>query len=225
MESRINSWSLIHAFLMLACTADVLVERSMLLATAAAALSFSCFIFFMRGEWTPSGNFGRGNAVTALRLGMCLFLALFGEKVAPWLVALVGGMILTADGLDGFLARRDNYASPFGARFDMETDAFFMLVLSMLAIVLNRLGVWVIAAGLLRYGYVAAAPLVPATSTKGVRSMRARIIYVVTSICLLSAFMPFLSIGRPMAMAGTLALTVSFAIDFAGALRSRRRHS
>ena len=209
---------------MLACAAHVLIEWSMLPTAAAAALSFSCFIFFMREEWTPSGNFGRGNWVTAARLGVCLLLALVGGNVAPWLVALVGGMILAADGLDGLLARRDNHASPFGARFDMETDAFFMLVLSMLAIVLDRLGVWVIAAGLLRYVYVAATPLVPATSTGRVRSMRARIIYVFTSICLLSAFLPCLSLSRPLTMAGTLVLTVSFAIDFADAFSRRRQH-
>ena len=224
MVTRLDTWSLIHAFVMLACTAYVLIERSMPLAAAAAALSFSCFIFFMRGEWTPSGHFGRGNAVTALRLGGCLLLALVAENIEPWLVALVGGTILAADGLDGFLARRDNHASLFGARFDMETDAFFILVLSMLAIVLDRLGIWVIAAGLLRYVYVAASPLVPATSTKNVRSVRARIMYVVTAICLLSAFLPLFPITRPLAMMGTLALTVSFAIDFAAAFTRRRRN-
>jgi phosphatidylglycerophosphate synthase len=223
MDTRLDTWSLIHAFVMLACTADMFIERSLFLTAAAGALSFSTLIFLARGEWTPSGSFGRANAVTAVRLGICLFLALVGQYLAPWLVALVGGIILAADGLDGCLARRDNQASVFGARFDMEADAFFMLVMSMLAIMLNRLGIWVIAAGLLRYVYVAATLVAPVASPSEAGSTRAKTIFVFSAVSLLSAFLPFPAIGRPLALAGTLALTVSFAIDFAGVLRSRRR--
>ena len=48
-------------------------------------------------------------------------------------------------------------ASAFGARFDMEVDAFLILVLAALAWRFDKAGVWVLASGLMRYAFVAAA--------------------------------------------------------------------
>ena len=51
--------------------------------------------------------------------------------------------------VDGRLARRTGTASAFGARFDMEVDAFLILVLSVY--VARSLGAWVLLIGLARY--------------------------------------------------------------------------
>ncbi len=74
---------------------------------------------------------------------------------------LVGlaAVALVLDGVDGFVARRTGTASPLGARFDMEVDAFLLLALS--AAVAGRTGVWVLAIGAMRYAYVAASWLLP----------------------------------------------------------------
>ena len=60
------------------------------------------------------------------------------------------------DGVDGWLARRDQTASRFGARFDMEIDALLILALSVLAWRHDKAGEWVVISGLLRYVFVAA---------------------------------------------------------------------
>jgi phosphatidylglycerophosphate synthase len=65
--------------------------------------------------------------------------------------------VLTLDGLDGWLARRGGWASAFGARFDMETDALLVMVLSALVWDLDKAGAWVLLAGLARYLFVASA--------------------------------------------------------------------
>jgi phosphatidylglycerophosphate synthase len=52
-------------------------------------------------------------------------------------------------------------ASAFGARFDMETDAFFILVLSILAWQHGKAGAWVLLCGLMRYAFVAAGWVLP----------------------------------------------------------------
>ena len=65
-------------------------------------------------------------------------------------------MVTVLDGMDGWLARRSTLASAFGARFDMETDALLIMVLSALAWRWDRAGAWVLACGLMRYGFVAA---------------------------------------------------------------------
>jgi phosphatidylglycerophosphate synthase len=70
------------------------------------------------------------------------------------MVAL-GAVALLLDGVDGKVARRTGTASAFGARFDMEVDAFLILVLSAYAV--RTAGVWVLAMGAMRYAFVAAA--------------------------------------------------------------------
>ena len=52
---------------------------------------------------------------------------------------------LVLDGVDGRVARRTGTVSAFGARFDMEVDAFLILVLSVC--VAAQVGWWVLAIG------------------------------------------------------------------------------
>ncbi|WP_254715451.1 CDP-alcohol phosphatidyltransferase family protein [Actinomadura sp. NAK00032] len=66
---------------------------------------------------------------------------------------------LVLDGVDGRVARRTGTASRLGARFDMETDAFLVLVLSVQ--VAWSAGPWVLAIGAMRYAFGAAAWAAP----------------------------------------------------------------
>jgi phosphatidylglycerophosphate synthase len=68
---------------------------------------------------------------------------------------LVGGQ----DTVDGWVARRTGTVSELGARFDMEADAFLILVLS--GYVTGSLGGWVLAIGLMRYAFAAAGWVEP----------------------------------------------------------------
>jgi phosphatidylglycerophosphate synthase len=68
-------------------------------------------------------------------------------------VALVG------DFVDGRVARRTGSVTALGARFDMEVDAWLILVLSVY--VAPMVGGWVLAIGLARYAYVAAGWVLP----------------------------------------------------------------
>jgi phosphatidylglycerophosphate synthase len=61
---------------------------------------------------------------------------------------------LLLDALDGQVARRTGTASTFGARFDMEVDAFLLLVLSVY--MARSMGAWVLAIGAMRYAFVGA---------------------------------------------------------------------
>jgi phosphatidylglycerophosphate synthase len=72
----------------------------------------------------------------------------------PVLVGL-STVALCLDWVDGRVARRTRTASELGARFDMEVDAFLILVLS--AYVARAMGSWVLIIGLMRYAFVAAS--------------------------------------------------------------------
>jgi phosphatidylglycerophosphate synthase len=71
----------------------------------------------------------------------------------------IAAVALVLDAVDGWVARRTHTASPFGARFDMEVDAFLILVLSVY--VARSAGWWVLAIGAARYTFVAARLVAP----------------------------------------------------------------
>ncbi len=85
------------------------------------------------------------------------------ERDAPVgaLVALAS-VALLLDAVDGAVARRTGTASALGARFDMEVDAFLLLVLSVYAAgPAGPVGPWVLVIGAMRYAFVAAGRVAP----------------------------------------------------------------
>ena len=81
-----------------------------------------------------------------------------GPPLAAPLVAL-SAVALALDAVDGWVARRTRTASAFGARFDMEVDAFLILVLSLY--VARPVGWWVVGIGVARYLFAAAGRVLP----------------------------------------------------------------
>lgn len=101
---------------------------------------------------------GRG-AMACAAAGLVLAAVLGnGDSPHPVLFPLAV-LVLTLDAVDGRVARRTGTVSVFGGRFDGETDAFVMLVLS--TQVALQLGWWVLVLGLLRYGFGVAGALLP----------------------------------------------------------------
>jgi phosphatidylglycerophosphate synthase len=83
----------------------------------------------------------------------------FGGRAPVAILVTLATIGLVLDGVDGQVARRTGTVSAFGARFDMEVDAFLILVLSVY--VARTTGWWVLAIGLARYLFVAAGWAVP----------------------------------------------------------------
>lgn len=137
-----------------------------------------------------------------------------GSDVAWMLVALVT-LGLCLDGVDGWLARRSGLTSAFGARFDMEVDSALAGFLAAVALASGKAGIWVLALGFLRYGFVAAmwvwpwldAPLPPSLRRKTICAMQ---IFVLIAL-LAPVVQPPLSVAVGLAM--TLVLAWSFAVD------------
>lgn len=104
---------------------------------------------------------GTANRITLLRGCLVAWLAAFcmtnGSQHQAFWVACVATIALAMDGLDGFIARKTNGESEYGAKFDMEFDAMLMLVLSWLVFAWNQAGPWVLFCGLARYLWAAAS--------------------------------------------------------------------
>jgi len=101
----------------------------------------------------PHARLGFANAVTLLRLALVstLLVPLLGGTPAPVAIIALAIITLSLDGVDGHLARRQQLSSEFGARFDMEVDSAFALVLAALAIVVGGASWLVLLLGLPRY--------------------------------------------------------------------------
>lgn len=175
----------------------------------------------------PHQRFGAANAVTLARVGLTALLAglvFAGPAPQVAIAAVVMAIVaLSLDGVDGWFARTRGTASAFGARFDMETDAAFMLVLCVLAWRFGKAGPWILTAGLLRYAFVAAAYVLPWLRRPLPPAMRRKAVCVAQLIALIAMLAPFV----PPALAAVLgalslaALAVSFAIDVRWLYRER----
>ncbi|HTY48178.1 MAG TPA: CDP-alcohol phosphatidyltransferase family protein [Steroidobacteraceae bacterium] len=173
----------------------------------------------------PFGSLGPANRVTVARGAMVALLAgLLGARAAGAAAAatVVAAAALILDGVDGALARHTRMASRFGARFDMETDALFTAVLSLLAWQLGRVGAWVLMSGAARYAFVAAGRLAPRLRRALPESPARKVVAAVQMVVLVVVIAPF---GTPMlrtalAAAALVALACSFARDILWLVRS-----
>ncbi|MEO6116151.1 MAG: CDP-alcohol phosphatidyltransferase family protein [Pseudolysinimonas sp.] len=109
-------------------------------------------------------RFGPANAVTATRsmlIGVvtAVVVTSFTQPIAALLLTALVVPTLALDAVDGWVARRTGTGTAFGARFDMEADAFLLLVLS--AYDVRMVGGWILAIGLMRYVYVAVGWALP----------------------------------------------------------------
>jgi phosphatidylglycerophosphate synthase len=199
-------------------------------ATAAFA-AIAAVVVFRRRAFHPFDRFGLANQVTLTRaLLVALAAGLIGEARVPALAAAAAGLGLAAtalDGVDGWLARRTGMTSAFGARFDMEVDALLIQVLALLVWQHGKAGVWVIAAGLLRYLFVAAGWVWPWLRQPLAPSTRGKVICVVQIAGLVFALLPM--VRQPysawIAAASLAALTYSFVVDIAWLFRHRHAES
>ncbi len=176
-----------------------------------------------------SDSFGRANRVTLARGTMtALLLALIGEgaiSASAWFAVIVASLVVALDGIDGWIARNRGNTSDFGARFDMETDTLLIFGTAALAWQHGKAGPWILAAGLMRYAFVASSYLLPWMSRTLPSSRRRQTICVVGALSLTASLAPPLlpPISDVVALAGLALLSSSFAIDVAWLARSARR--
>jgi phosphatidylglycerophosphate synthase len=105
---------------------------------------------------------------------------------------LLAGVGLS-DFFDGFVARRIG-ATSFGARLDMEVDAFFMYLLAYIAHFQSGLGSWILAIGSLRYIFVFLSYFLPGNAETQSAPFKffAKSVCALSVIALISVTAPFL---------------------------------
>jgi phosphatidylglycerophosphate synthase len=164
------------------------------LSASTAAL---CFLLLaaLIARYSRTRDLRIADLVTLARgLGVCFIAGFTLQALAGGLarngvlvMIIMGTLCLTLDGVDGRVARARGEATAFGARFDVETDAAMLIVLSIAVAALGIAGWWVLVIGALRYGYVVASLIVPALRTPLPYRYSGKVIAVVQAIALLAA--------------------------------------
>lgn len=193
------------------------------IASAILALIFGLALLYLPQH--RHSAFGYANLVTSVRAAATSLVAatiLFSDTFAgsnatelSWAVFIIVAVALILDGFDGYLARRFHHESEFGAKFDMEVDAFLILMLSCAALVLDKAGPWVLLIGAMRYLFVLAQVFVPTLSRPLAPSFRRKLVCVLQVLALGTVLVPI--VNEPLSgwicAAALAALIYSFAVD------------
>jgi phosphatidylglycerophosphate synthase len=172
----------------------------------------------------PHATLGLCNVVTLTRLALAAaLLAPLWTAAAPWAVFAVAVLALSLDGVDGWLARRQGRVSEFGARFDMEVDSAFALILAFNAWASGSAGAVVLLIGLPRYAFAAAGLAFPWLSRSAPERLSRKAVCVVQLVTLIALQLPPVTVGfaNPLVAVVTVALIWSFGRDILWLWRSR----
>lgn len=171
--------------------------------------------------WHPHQKFGPANAVTLYRSAGTVLIAslvpIAGLLTAQWLwlVTVFAVLLLSLDGIDGYLARRTRLVSDFGARFDMEIDALLILMISVFLWQSGEIGLWIISLGLMRYAFVLASLWSRPLREELFPSFRRKLVCVIQLVVLCAILSPLTSppLSSLVGVIALICLTYSFARD------------
>lgn len=137
-------------------------SQSFLIAIVLYLAAVTAIMYAIRTSY-PHDRLGWCNRVTLARLVLLTILAAaLVEGSAPQMPLLIlAAVSLSLDGVDGWLARREGLASDFGARFDVEVDAAFALLLAIYGARTGVVEPYVILLGLPHYMFWIAKILFP----------------------------------------------------------------
>jgi phosphatidylglycerophosphate synthase len=169
-------------------------------------------------------SLGQANRVTLARAVLvggvtALVTDSFVHHIPTALVVSIAAVALVLDGVDGIVARRTGSVTELGARFDMEVDAFLLVVLGVY--VAQTLGWWVLAIGAMRYVFGAAGRVCPWLRAPLPSSAARKVVAAVQGVVLVavsSGVVPYAGVLVGLALA---LLAWSFGRDVAWLWRTR----
>lgn len=159
-------------------------------------------------QLTPADRVTLTRAMLGAVCALLVALALFG--VLPprsWPLFLVAAVTATLDAVDGMVARRTGTITARGARWDMEVDSAFLVVLS---VAVAPISPWVLAIGAARYLYWLGALLRPAWRRALPFRQSRRVIAGFQAFALVVALAPFPPIWVGQAVTGVALALLMF---------------
>ncbi len=210
MKKRVQNWNQLHSISMLGALLTVIGTRNYHFLPVFFFVSIVLFFIQNRQEkhlWSYA------NRVTLFRLGLILMASWYLKEWNSTVLLLFLSVALALDGLDGYLARKYNQTSEFGAYLDMETDSFFVAILALWWWQNEITGWWILIIGFMRYIYVLIFMVVKSKG-KEKSTHFAKTIAVVFMIGMLCPMVLPINISYWILVGVSILTTYSFGISF-----------
>jgi len=154
LRKPIDAWMNFHAVAILVGAAVAVTIESPVPLAATAFGSFCYFLACCYTTATAEIRFGQmGNWITGIRLILILIVVVLMDEFSPYLVFTFFAVNLLLDVADGYVARKLGQASYFGAVFDQEVDAFFVMSACLYFNLESGFAPWILIPGTLRYAF------------------------------------------------------------------------
>ena len=137
-------------------------------------------------------------------------------------VAVLGTVFVALEGVDGFLARKLDQITHFGEQLDMEADAFFCLIFSLLIVFESPEMQWVLLAGSMRFLYKIVTTIWKKEAFADTKQKYARFFAGCYFVSLVLFFYVDFSLGKYIIAIGNGLVLFSFAISFGDFFKIRR---
>ncbi len=221
-ESKIVRWNTVHAFLF--CCLFVLyaifpVRYPVIVAGALSFLYYWVIHFDILKRFKPFGGFA--NWVTLIRLLLILGSGIWYQHIPDFGLIVIGVVFFSMDGLDGWMARKFNQKSEFGAYFDLETDAIYVCVFTIILFEKGLAGFWIIVPGFMRYIYGVLIFMIGKKSDEEISVKYAPQIGALFFMAILSPYILPEKLYHPLLIISSVLLMLSFLYSFVRILRIR----
>jgi phosphatidylglycerophosphate synthase len=219
----LKQWDIIHSIAILIALAAFHLTGIYWPVTGVA---FFSLILLWTSQWYTISNIkpagGYANLLTLLRYILQLLILAFSDIWPLWSLGLLFIIPVLIDGLDGYLARRLNHTTKFGALFDLETDSLFMTVTAMILYNRHIAGAWLLPAAYMRYFYVL---VVAIFRLNGIQEKSTRFGPFIAFIMYVSLIIEFLSrsaTSRIILISASCLIILSFGYSFFNVVSQRR---
>jgi phosphatidylglycerophosphate synthase len=219
----LKQWNIIHSIVILMTLAAFHLTGRYWPVVAVAFLSV---ILLWTTQWYTISNLkpagGYANLLTLLRYILILMIVAFSHVWPLWSLGLLFAIPVLLDGIDGYLARKLNHASKFGALFDLETDSLFMALTGMILYQRHIVGAWLLPAAYLRYFYVLVIAILRLNRIQEKRTQFGPFIAFVMFIGLILEYLFQSAATRVFLFTASCLIVLSFIYSFFGVLAQRK---
>ncbi len=208
-------WNRIHGLGMALMAFSLIAFNNVTLLVLWSLVSFGYYIVkhhSLLRSYNPYG--GVANIITFIRLLLLILLSFFRRYPSNLTIISILIFILILDGFDGYFARKYKTSSEFGAHFDMETDAFFIALLTSILYSRGLVPVWILIPGFLRYFYVLLLSIIGWDHIQEPKSNHARIIAILVFSALFTPQVLSKTVYLPITAFASILLIISFGISF-----------
>ena len=213
--ASLNWWSLWHSVLLLIGLGFAILLKENLPLLLAGLLGFAGLFLFIQ----TSFKFSSPNLVSAGRFLLIAAGSWFFSELNAYVFVAVVCLATALDGLDGYLARRFKQETEFGRLFDLEVDAFLVLVLCYLLYSKDASLTYLFVAAIARPIFVFLM-IAGFKQYEEPHNKRGQTVFVIVLTALIVAFILPPAVYQWLLPAATLLLLISFAIDISRMFRN-----